>query len=503
MGEPADARVARREARAAEILEEVVEGLALAEGRDEQALVLSRSALWDAQRADLREAQIRWHAQAAGILRRRGERQAAIAGYEQAASLLDELRSARAGGEGQRAPADPTWPRVYEALADLLLERAASAPGSEQAERDLRAAQRTMERFKLSELRDYFRDDCVDAWRQKLADPARASASAAVIYPIVLPDRLELLVSDATGIRRFATPIGAERVDAEARRLRRLLVKRTTREYLIPARTLYDWLIRPLHSYLEQLGADTLVFVPGGSLRIIPMAVLHDGEHFLIERFAVAVTPGLELTDPGPIDREGFLLFAGGLSEAREGFAPLPHVTEEISALHERYGGQQLLDESFVREDIGDTLHEREFTAVHVATHAQFGSTPDDTFLLTWDGRLSLHELAEYVGAFRFRDTPLDLILLSACETAAGDEQAALGLAGVAVRAGARSAVGTLWSVNDEASATLVLAFYEELARPGVSRARALQRAQQRVMSEPRYRHPAYWSPFLLISSWL
>ena len=114
-----------------------------------------------------------------------------------------------------------------------------------------------------------------------------------------------------------------------------------------------------------------------------------------------------------------------------------------------------------------------------------------------------MDRLGDYVGLFKFRDTPLELLTLSACETAQGDERAALGLSGIAIKAGARSALGTLWVVNDEAAAQLVIAFYRQLQDESVSRALALQRAQLELLGTLAYEHPSYWSPFLLISSWL
>jgi CHAT domain-containing protein len=92
---------------------------------------------------------------------------------------------------------------------------------------------------------------------------------------------------------------------------------------------------------------------------------------------------------------------------------------------------------------------------------------------------------------------------LSACETAMGDDQAALGLAGVAIKAGARSALATLWSINDRASSALVMEFYRQLGDSSVSKAVALQRAQLKMLADSAYDHPAYWSPFLLLNNWL
>ena len=103
----------------------------------------------------------------------------------------------------------------------------------------------------------------------------------------------------------------------------------------------------------------------------------------------------------------------------------------------------------------------------------------------------------------RFRDEPVELLTLSACETAVGDDLAALGLAGIAVKAGARSALATLWFINDQASAVLVSEFYAQLQDPSLSKVKALQQAQLRLVQDRRYEHPIYWSPFLLIGNWL
>jgi CHAT domain-containing protein len=146
----------------------------------------------------------------------------------------------------------------------------------------------------------------------------------------------------------------------------------------------------------------------------------------------------------------------------------------------------------------------RPVSIVHVASHGEFRGDAAESFVLAWDGPIPMERLAEVVGRTRYRaERPLELLVLSACETAAGDERASLGLAGVAVQAGARSALGSLWRVSDEATALLIEEFYTQLADPGVSRAEALRRAQRKLLAEVRFRHPYYWSPFLLVSNWL
>jgi CHAT domain-containing protein len=161
------------------------------------------------------------------------------------------------------------------------------------------------------------------------------------------------------------------------------------------------------------------------------------------------------------------------------------------------------LNQAFATDRFESELAMEQPTVVHLASHAVFTGDSVTSFLLTHDGRLTMDGIADVVAPTRFRRRPLELLVLSACETAAGDERAALGLAGVAVRAGARSALGSLWRVHDQASYELMVAFYEELKAPQISKAEALRLAQRRLMQDRRFAHPYYWSAFLLISNWL
>ncbi len=248
---------------------------------------------------------------------------------------------------------------------------------------------------------------------------------------------------------------------------------------------------------------DTLVFVPDGSLRTIPMAALHDGKQFLIAKYALATTPGLTLTDPRALKRGTIKALSMGLTESVQGFTPLPNVLEELQAIKQIYGGTTLINEEFLISRLEKELREGQFTIVHIASHGQFANDVKKTFVLTFDDKLTMDRLDQFVGLLRFRDEPLGLLTLSACETAAGDDRAALGLAGVAIKAGARSAVATLWFINDQASSDLVAEFYRQIQDPSVSKAAALQRAQLKMIGDPVYRHPAYWAAFLLLNNWL
>ena len=148
-------------------------------------------------------------------------------------------------------------------------------------------------------------------------------------------------------------------------------------------------------------------------------------------------------------------------------------------------------------------LRDVDYSVVHIASHGQFGSDPSQTFVLAYDGRLDLDDLENSIKLARFREPGLELLVLDACQTAAGDDRAALGLAGLALKAGARSAVATLWSVSDQAAGPLMVEFYRRLRGGAASKARALQSAQRSMLADPLLSHPAYWAPFLLIGNWL
>ncbi len=474
-------------------------------GRIDAARALTRRALAFAGDLDAPELLYRWHAQRGRLLATAGDRPGAIAAYQRAVALMQLLRDRPGWGadlgnssfESQVAP-------VYRALLDLLLLEAAESPNSAEAQAFLVKARATMEEFKAAELRDFFRDDCVDAQRERTRGLGSVSPDAAIVYPILLPGRTALLIS-APGqpLELVSVPISRQVVEAEARALREQLERPATRRYLVHAQRLYDWLIRPLEASIEASGVGTLVFVPDGPLLTIPLASLHNGDHFLVEEYAVATTPGFDLVDPAAIDREGVEALLAGISKSVDGAPPLPNVVQELRAVESLIGGQVMLDDAFIRSDLRDSLEAKNFGIVHIATHARFSARPEDTYLLAWDGRLGLDELSEDVGLFRFRDEPLELLTLSACETArGGGQRAGLGLSGMAVRAGARSVLGSLWSVNDPAATALIETFYTRLMA-GDSRAQALRAAQLGLMADFRYRHPAYWAPFLLIGTWL
>lgn len=465
------------------------------------ALTLTREAAQAARLADAPESLYLWEWQAGRLLRRLGEEDAALVAYRVAARTLEQIRQdlAAGGRSSFRKQAGP----VYIELADLLIRRAERKATPAAMASDLHEARLTVEALKGAELEDYFQDDCVAALKSKTRGIDSLAPGTAALYPIVLPDRLAVLVSLPKGLRVYSTPVSAQKVEAEARALRQALEKRTTREYLSHARQIYDWVMRPAESDLAGANIKTLIFVPDGVLRTVPLSVLNDGKTFLAERYAVATSPGLTLTDPRPLASIAPRVLMAGLTESVMGYPALPEVKDEIASIASLHAGTVLMDQSFQNENFRKELGLHPFTIVHVASHGEFGSSAENTFLLTHNGRITLDQLEAQLGSTAYRDQPVELLTLSACQTAAGDDRAAMGLAGVAVKAGARSALATLWSVNDVASARLVSNFYQNLKQPDMNKAAALSEAQKALMADRRYRHPYYWSPFLLIGNWL
>ena len=482
------------------------------EGQDQQALELTRRAIQAARKGNAPEALYQWEWQVGRLMNKMGKTEEALLAYRRAMYTLQPIRAEVTVGFQGRADSfrQSVGPLFFE-YVDLVLKQADASPEFSNQQQFLVQARSTVEQFKTAELQDYFRDDCVDTAqvRQTNVDEIieELSKTTAVVYPIMLADRLELLVSSHSGtqreLKRETVRVSSAALTEEVRTFRRLLEKRTTKEYLPHAQQLYKWLIEPMKPHLKASQIDTLVFVPDGPLRTIPMAALHDGEEFLVKKYAVAVTPGVILTDPQPLNREQLKLLSVGLTEPVEGFASLPNVATEVQTLQELYGGKVLLNKQFQVEALEKEMKTEPPTIVHIASHAKFQGDAKQTFLLAFDGKLTMDRLDELVGLYQFRETPLDLITLSACETAEGDDRAALGLAGVAIKAGARSALATLWFINDKATSDLVTDFYRQLQNPTVSKAKALQLAQHKQLEHPIYAHPGYWSPFLLINNWL
>ncbi|MGC1528450.1 MAG: CHAT domain-containing protein [Phormidesmis sp.] len=424
----------------------------------------------------------------------------ALEAYQQAIETLGLLRGELSATDGSaQFSFEENVEPIYRQLVGLLLQ---VAPESPAYSTNLEHAQGVIESLRLAELDNYFKEACVDV---KSVDISRADPRAAVVYTIVLEDQLSVLLHlPNQPIQQFSTVVSASEVSALTSQLRQDLVVRSRREYLDSAAQLYDWLVAPAREAIDQSGAETLVFVLDGALQNVPMATLYDGERFLIEDYSIALTPGLTLLNPRTWGRSNLRALIAGMTESRQGLSPLPYVAREVEKIVAEIPRHTvLLDQQFTQNALSEALKSTLHPIVHIATHGQFGSTAEETHLLAWDRLINVREIAQMLQANLGSRADIELLVLSACETASGDQRAALGLAGVAVKAGARSTLGSLWAINDEATAEFVGYFYEQLTQPGVSRAAALRLAQLRLLNDPQYQHPIYWAPYTLLGSWL
>ncbi len=466
----------------------------------EESQKLTQQALAIAQSINAPDIAYRWQWQLGRLLKAKRDIKGAILAYTEAVNGLRQLRSdlAFVNPNVQFSFRESVEP-VYRQLVSLLL---LDETKSDQ-QKNLLKAQDAIESLQLAELVNFFRSDCLSAAQ---VDISQVDRSAAVIYPILLEDRLEVILSlPNQPLRHYASRVTEMQIDEIVTNLRVDLRDPSSQDYLSNAQKLYDWLIRPATDGIALSQIKTIVFVLDGSLRNIPMSVLHDGKQFLAENYSIALTPGLQLIDPKPIVKQKVTALIAGLTESRQGFSALPNIKRELQEINKQVPSSSIfLDINFTKQNLSKTLTSLPFPIVHLATHGNFSSEAEDTFLLTYDGKLTIENLNQLLRSKNRSDIePVELLILSACQTALGDKRAALGLAGMAVRAGARSTIASLWSVDDSATSQLMIALYQSLASANVTRAESLRLAQLTLLKNPNYSHPYFWAPFVLLGNWL
>ncbi|WP_201324008.1 CHAT domain-containing protein [Pseudanabaena sp. lw0831] len=465
----------------------------------ESAQNLTQQALAIAQSINATDIAYRWQWQLGRLLNAKGDTKNAILAYTEAVNGLRQLRSdlVFVNPNVQFSFRETVEP-VYRQLVSLLLQ---GESGDKQ--KNLVKAQEAIESLQIAELVNFFRSDCLNAAQ---VDIGQVDKTAAVIYPIILEDRLEVILSlPNQPLRHYASKVTSAEMDDMVIDLRLNLRDPLSEDYLSSAQRIYDWLIRPAASAIAQSQIKTIIFVSDGSLRNIPMSVLHDGKQFLIENYDIALTPSLQLIDPKPIAKQKVSALIGGLTEARQGFSALPNVKGELQEINKQVPLSSIfINANFTKQNLAKTLISLPFPIIHLATHGNFSSEAENTYLLTYDGKLTIENLYQLLRSNdRSNREPVELLILSACQTAVGDKRAALGLAGMAVRAGARSTIASLWSVDDEATSKFMIALYQSLSSANVTRAASLRTAQQALLKDPKHNHPYFWAPFVLLGNWL
>ncbi|MEN9216869.1 MAG: CHAT domain-containing protein [Gloeomargarita sp. HHBFW_bins_162] len=294
--------------------------------------------------------------------------------------------------------------------------------------------------------------------------------------------------------------------------------------YLAPAQQLYRWMITPLEPTLQAENINAVIFCAGPGLRTLPFAALHDGQQFLIEKYAVGRMPAYSLTNQDHARLDNLRILAMGASEFRDQ-APLPAVPVELATITSQlWRGDQFLNESFTIEQLQKQKLQSNYNVVHLATHADFRpGAINNSYIQFWDRPLRLHQLAQ----LPWRN--LDLLVLSACRTAVGDKGAEMGFAGVAAKAGVKSVLASLWYVSDEGTLALMTEFYRQMQNAPM-KITALQRAQVALLrnqvafrdgelvragqrggvslptalsfsGERNLIHPYYWAAFTLVGN--
>ncbi|NEO73484.1 CHAT domain-containing protein, partial [Moorena sp. SIO3H5] len=339
-------------------------------------------------------------------------------------------------------------------------------------------------------------------------------------------DQLELLLITADGnpvLRRVYNANRAE-VLGVTKTFHRTLINRSLddKDHLKPAQQLYQWLIGPLEAELKANNIESLIFAMDQGLRSLPLAALHDQKNYLVENYSVSLVPSLSLTYSRFTNVQSLRLLAMGASQFSDK-QDLPWVKVELETIidNKLWKGDYFINESFTLENLKAQRKKRKFGIIHLATHAQFNrGAPENSYIQMWDRKLGLDELENL-----FSEPSVELLVLSACQTALGNREAELGFAGSAFQAGVDSTLATLWSVSDQGAMGLTTEFYRQLKKTP-SKTEALRQAQLAMirgnvriendylyssgnkialsseLSEFRqqnFTHPYFWAAFLLV----
>jgi CHAT domain-containing protein len=405
----------------------------------------------------------------------------------------------------------PVDPLTEESRFDLLVrpvfERAIGTTLT-MAGTDSRAldqAQRIAEAYRSAELQNSLGAECVPL--RNPVTPEDLKPGEVLLYPLLLEDRIELLYAtgndSAKGYRRMPPDRSRNRamIAALAQRMTASL-SGASNDWEAASRDLHAALIAPIAPLLG--GDATLIVVPDGPLRQISFAALMDDQgRFLMEQARLAVVPALSFAAPGTRDTDPEIIAASLEKELDLPVGRFTRLQGTASEAAMAAGQDGVLLTDFDRSDLARALAKRPASVLHLATHAAFNGRTERSFIVADGEAITLPELRAMLSANRLRGQGLQLLVLSACETAVGDDDQAMGLAGAAVEAGAASALASLWEVSDAGTAALMEAFYTHY-RAGEGRARALQLAQIELArgGDGQWTDPGIWGAFTLVGSW-
>lgn len=438
------------------------------------------------------------HSELAKLLQENGDIAQSRQAYKAAIANLEQVRTSLLTIDHPFSFREEIEP-VHRKYMQLLL----SGP-----EPDLKEVIATNEQLQIAQVENFLRCGRLDV--VSLEELREETQTPIVIHILQLEDQVHVLVSTDQGIHLHSAPAGpileqlnflSINVEAD--------FDRTGIVILDYALALYNDLIAPIKPYLPDSG--TLVFVLDGDFQAIPMAMLWDGNKFLVENYAITNALGSKVARPQSLPKEQLNVLFAGLSEISPSqqnsnqFSPqqaLPFVQDEVKRI-DKYSDSidKILNSAFTAQRLQEELNSTNTPILHISTHGKFSSRIDETLIWAWDKPIRLREL-ETLLRRKADSQPLNLLILSACQTAEGDRRATLGMAGIAAQTGARSTLAPLWLVDDASTSTFMDSFYEHL-QEGETKAEALRAAQRSLIDSDDYRHPFYWASFLLIGSWL
>lgn len=459
-----------------------------------------------------------------------------MAYYRLAVDTLDKIRTdiAYASSANKYAFSTEVEPIYRDYISLLLKEYVNLDKSGVNLQDNLKEARRVISALQSSELVSFLGEPC-PVQRLDFLDEVvdTKDETAALLYPIVLDDRIGVILKlpDQKKLEYYETRVDKSQVEKTLKDLQFALEEAYTFQAVKDlSQTVYKWLIEKAESYLESYssqrspGIKTLVFVLDSRLRNIPMAVLHNGKDYLIEKYAVAIAPRVELPNLRPLSKRKFKILAAGLTipvDFEKEFGKLPYVKDELDAIKQTgVEVKKLLDQEFTFEKFREELNSDSFQVVHLATHGKFDDTPQNTYVLAYKKKVTANNPEASSGdpckgsnshtlACMFQEidqstlNPIELLILNACETATGDGRETLGISGISVKAGVRSAIASLWTLNDEFSVEFSRQLYQQLQQRDLSKAQALQKVQQALLKDPQYDHPRYWAPYVLVGNWL
>ncbi|MEM9542761.1 MAG: CHAT domain-containing protein [Cyanobacteria bacterium P01_E01_bin.42] len=369
--------------------------------------------------------------------------------------------------------------------------------------------------------------------KQEEKDPAITEAERQESYIPVMRDRL--LRDDDRLVLVLVPPDGEPiryAIDATRGELRTTAIEfrqtvtniRRPHAYLESAEQMYNWLLLPLEEELKERGIQHLTYIADTGIRTTPLAAMHDGKRFAIERYSISFLPNISASNLVPSSLQGEKVLAMGADRFTDQ-PPLPAVPVELELITEAiWQGDTFLNEEFTLKTLNKARQSDTYGIVHLATHGDFRpGNLSQSYIQLWDARLGLDRLRH----LRWNSPSVEMLVLSACRTALGDADAELGFAGLAVAAGVKSALGSLWYVSDEGTLGLMTQFYEQLQDAPI-RAEALRQAQLKMLSgEVRFEagnlvgggvefplpptlsgisnfqlsHPYYWSGFTMVGN--